>query len=292
MPFPDRRPKMNLLSRMKRLGVVMVGAALIAAACSSSDDSDTGAEAEAGEQTISINAADDDTTTSGDDAAFSFAISRVDRGTKPDIALDADGSPLIAYMLERMGNQGWVKVAKADGSNVQQVHTGYVYGPLDLELAPDGRVVVAYHDHDNEDGAMACQTSESSPRAHPGSSPHRRLSRRRLQPFPADLPDPCACSPSPRAIRSAGSAPSSSTPADSLIRRHLRSTSPRRAARTVAATTRATFHSWRRMHDRRSPASCRGPRWPQGVLCRRHCNAGAPYCSRSGPASLAAPGGF
>jgi hypothetical protein len=93
--------------------------------------------------------------------ASSFTISRVDRGTKPDIAIDASGQALIAYMLERMGSQGWVKVINADGSNSEQIHTGYVYGPLDIATSADGRVVVGYHDHDNEDGSIATREGDA-----------------------------------------------------------------------------------------------------------------------------------
>jgi hypothetical protein len=87
--------------------------------------------------------------------ASSFTITRVDSGTKPDIAIDASGQALIAYMLERIGAEGWVKVINADGSNSEQIHTGYVYGPLDIAAGADGRVAVGYHDHDREDGAIA-----------------------------------------------------------------------------------------------------------------------------------------
>jgi hypothetical protein len=64
-------------------------------------------------------------------------------------------------MLERMGAQGWVKVINADGSNSEQIHTGYVYGPLDIAASADGRVVVGYHDHDNEDGSIATREGDA-----------------------------------------------------------------------------------------------------------------------------------
>lgn len=87
--------------------------------------------------------------------ASSFTITRVDSGTKLDITIDASGQALIAYMLQRIGAEGWAKVINADGSNSEQMHTGYVYGPLDIAASADGRIAMGYHDHDREDGAIA-----------------------------------------------------------------------------------------------------------------------------------------
>ncbi len=43
--------------------------------------------------------------------AYDWRVTLVDEGTKPGIALDAAGNPSIAYMLERRGEAGWVRVA-------------------------------------------------------------------------------------------------------------------------------------------------------------------------------------
>jgi ribosomal protein S18 acetylase RimI-like enzyme len=146
-----------LPSPIKTLAVVAMSVAVIAAACTSDDEPDTSSDAGAQQQAAPQAQAVDIPGTDAEVAAVGsrFAISRVDRGTKPDIVFDSEGTPLIAYMLEREGDAGWVKVANADGSNVQLLQSGYLYGPLDIEAAPDGRVVVGYHDHDNEDGAIA-----------------------------------------------------------------------------------------------------------------------------------------
>ncbi len=178
MALPALFSRTSLRPKIKMLAAVMVGAALIAAACSSSDDDTSGApppavgdqeqvaDVQQGEDAPANDATpEDDGTEQAEDrdvgapagvsAASGFTITRVDQGTKPDIAIAADGTALIAYMLERRGSAGWIRVANADGSNVQELQNGYLYGPLHIETAPDGRVAVAYHDHDNEDGAVA-----------------------------------------------------------------------------------------------------------------------------------------
>ncbi len=152
--------------RSHTLSLLLIGAAVVAAACGGGGDEpaiEAGAAAAAQSQTDDAQAETDTADTQQADSqtatetagASSFTISRVDSGTKPDIAIDPSGQALIAYMLERMGAQGWVKVINADGSNSEQIHTGYVYGPLDIAASADGRVVVGYHDHDNEDGSIA-----------------------------------------------------------------------------------------------------------------------------------------
>jgi hypothetical protein len=89
--------------------------------------------------------------------AFDWRIARVDQGTKPGIALEPDGTPLIAYLLERMGNDGWVRTASpnGDGFDVDTLQEGYNYGPLDVRVSPQGVAAVAYHFHDWEDGVVA-----------------------------------------------------------------------------------------------------------------------------------------
>lgn len=74
-------------------------------------------------------------------------IQFVDQGTKPALALDSQGVPTIAYMLERQ--DGWVKAATlADGAwRNELVAEGYFYGPLDIAIGPTDTAYLAYHDH-------------------------------------------------------------------------------------------------------------------------------------------------
>lgn len=153
----------------RTFGLIMVAGAVIGAACGSGGDSESSepppAERQEQQQEQQEAPAAEPAAGSQDQPGAStvpveFAITRVDRGTKPGIAIDSDGTPLIAYLLERLGSEGWVRVARGDGSDVQQVHTGYVYGPLDITAAADGRVFVGFHDHDTEDGAVAVRDGD------------------------------------------------------------------------------------------------------------------------------------
>ncbi len=92
-----------------------------------------------------------------DNTDFNWALSRVDGGTKPHIGL-RQGNPVIAYMLERFGSAGFVRVVEGNGASLggaQTLQTGYHYGPLDVSVSATGNVGVAYHNHDWEDGAVA-----------------------------------------------------------------------------------------------------------------------------------------
>lgn len=158
----------------RRFGALAILAvALLAAACSGDDDdaerAEAAATAAAGSATATATAADADegeTPASGGFAgaglvegggAFDWRVIRVDRGTKPDLALTSEGTPLVAYMLERMGLDGFINVAALQGEAfaAETVQEGYLYGPLDLEIGGDGTVALGYHNHDWEDAAVA-----------------------------------------------------------------------------------------------------------------------------------------
>ncbi len=69
---------------------------------------------------------------------YVWQVSTVDdNGAKPSLAVDADGVPHIAYLLEDM--PGFVKhaVIQGDGWDISTVATGYFYGPLDIEVDRD-----------------------------------------------------------------------------------------------------------------------------------------------------------
>ena len=85
--------------------------------------------------------------TTADEAAFSWEIEDVGRGTKPALALSSDGTPNVAFMLEAM--PGFVKNAVRTGAtwDVTTVAEGYFYGPLDIAIGPDDTIHIAYHDH-------------------------------------------------------------------------------------------------------------------------------------------------
>ena len=87
---------------------------------------------------------------------YTWELAVVDtNGAKPSLAVDADGNPHIAYILEAM--PGFVKYAVPNNSgwDITTVSTGYFYGPLDIQVGGDGTTQISYHDHDNEDAAYA-----------------------------------------------------------------------------------------------------------------------------------------
>ena len=155
------------------------GALLIAAACGGGDDDDDGGAGDASASTATPAATAAPTGTAAapggkleapipppaavfagegllEGADLDWRVTRVDQGTKPDLAFGADGAPLVAYMLERRGAAGFLRVAALEGGAFapELVQDGYLYGPLDLEVGPDGTVAVAYHNHDWEDAAV------------------------------------------------------------------------------------------------------------------------------------------
>lgn len=87
---------------------------------------------------------------------YTWQVNTVDDdGAKPSLALDADGLPHIAYILEAM--PGFVKYAvpSADGWAIDTVSTGYLYGPLDIQVSNEGTPQISWHSHDEEDAAYA-----------------------------------------------------------------------------------------------------------------------------------------
>ena len=159
------------------ISLTLITVALIAAACSDDDDANRGVTTAppAGAATAAPASGGGGTAADGGGAAtagfaagdliegagaYDWRVTLVADGTKPGIALDAAGHPLIAYMLERVGAAGWVRVATGNGAGfeVSEVQSGYMYGPLDIAVAADGTPVVAYHNHDWEDAAVAFGT--------------------------------------------------------------------------------------------------------------------------------------
>ncbi len=162
----SRLSRRALLGAGARAGVGAAGLALVGCGGGDDDAEATGAPADTPaadrEPTVSAPEPVADTSFSGEglvagSGAFDWRIARVDQGTKPGIALEPDGTPLIAYLLERLGSDGWVRVAKPDGDgfDIVTLQEGYNYGPLDVRISPQGVAAVAYHFHDWEDGVLA-----------------------------------------------------------------------------------------------------------------------------------------
>lgn len=131
------------------LFAVIAIAAIVAVACSSddgdSDDVSRGPPPATEDGGGDIGAPDlPDLSAS---TAAGWVATLIGPGTKPDLALDAGGSPGIAYLLEDIG-EGFVAFASAgEGWVPDRFIEGYFYGPIGLAFDPQGRPNVAYHDH-------------------------------------------------------------------------------------------------------------------------------------------------
>ena len=74
------------------------------------------------------------------------------QGTKPEVRLDSQDRPHVAYMVESFGGGVFYGLQDEDGSwAIETVSDGYFYAPLDMTIGGEDLVHIAYHDHDNED---------------------------------------------------------------------------------------------------------------------------------------------
>ncbi len=150
--------------RLGGLGIIIGAVALIAVACGGGDDNSSAttvqptsaplATAAPSAPTSPANSASETTSPPTAVARYSWEVSEVDRaGAKPSVAVDASGTPHIAFMSE--ATPGFLKVAVLNGGawDVSTVTTGYLYGPLDIALDSDGTPQIVWHNHDNEDGS-------------------------------------------------------------------------------------------------------------------------------------------
>ncbi len=153
--------------RIGGLGVIIGAVALIAVACGGGDNNSSATAAQPTSSPVATAAPSSATTIPesptetasppGSGAArYSWEVTEVDgMGAKPSIAVDTAGTPYIAFMSE--DRPGFVKsaVLTGDAWELSTVTSGYLYGPLDIDLAPDGTPQIVWHNHDNEDGSYA-----------------------------------------------------------------------------------------------------------------------------------------
>lgn len=140
-----------------RLLIGVAAIALVAAACSS-DSSDTAStaapppsEAPAATDTPTATAAAPSVTEPaaavGLVAAEGWSATAVGTGIKPALALDAQGAPAIAWLVEEV-DEGFVSyAAEAEGWAEDRFIEGYFYGPIGLDFDAAGNPNIAYHDH-------------------------------------------------------------------------------------------------------------------------------------------------
>jgi len=136
------------LNRMRRLVVILAAVVLIAAACGG-DDGESVVDASPTSVPATVSAPV--SSSSGDSQVSTVAVgwtrTSIGQGTKPSLALDADGRPAIAFLFEDVG-EGFVAYASAAQAwAVEPVVEGYFYGPIGLDFDPQNRPNIAYHDH-------------------------------------------------------------------------------------------------------------------------------------------------
>ena len=67
-----------------------------------------------------------------------WTTSEIGPGIKPAIALDADNVPHLAFLTEAISGAAFY-ASNAFGTWVtEEVAKGYFYGPVDIDVAPDG----------------------------------------------------------------------------------------------------------------------------------------------------------
>ena len=132
--------------------VVGFAVVMLAVACGG-DDADNGTES-AEPPASSLTQPDEPEPSQADDGheltatvASGWTATLIGAGTKPSLALDADGRPAVAFLFEDIP-EGFVAYASStDGWTVDPVVEGYFYGPIGLDFDPDNRPNIAYHDH-------------------------------------------------------------------------------------------------------------------------------------------------
>ena len=99
---------------------------------------------------------EESTATATPEPKYTWGIMTVDElGSKPSLAIDSQGTPHVAYILEDM--PGFVKHAVLEGGewNISTISTGYFYGPLDIVVDDTGVAHISWHNHDEENEAYA-----------------------------------------------------------------------------------------------------------------------------------------
>ncbi len=91
-----------------------------------------------------------------------WQFARLGAGTKPAIAVGADGTVHATFLEEARG--GWIRYASlspgASAPVTELISNGYFYGPIDILLSDAGDPHVLYHDHDREDQVLAIRSGD------------------------------------------------------------------------------------------------------------------------------------
>ena len=136
------------MRRIWAIGILYISAAFLITACSGGDGATSTPLAT---RTSSPTSAPTPSST-----RYVWEITTLDdNGAKPSLAVEPQGTPHIAYMLEDM--PGFVKHAMLtpEGWSISTISTGYFYGPLDIRVDRQGSPRIYWHNHDTENQAYA-----------------------------------------------------------------------------------------------------------------------------------------
>ncbi len=69
-------------------------------------------------------------------------------GIKPALAVDADGTPHLSFLTEAIRGAAFYAANKSGAWVTDSVAESYFYGPVDIDVSPEGVPYIAYHDHE------------------------------------------------------------------------------------------------------------------------------------------------
>jgi hypothetical protein len=77
-----------------------------------------------------------------------WSFEAIGTGIKPAIAVDPDGTPHIAYLREANPGAAYYATIVDGAWAAREAEKGYFYGPIDIDVGPDGIPFITYHDHE------------------------------------------------------------------------------------------------------------------------------------------------
>jgi hypothetical protein len=88
-----------------------------------------------------------------------WEIDEIRSGTKPEIAVDGDGTVSIAFMVEALEGDVYVARRTPERWLIDDIHRGYHYAPLDIVYDGFGYRHVVYHHHTTADASYATDST-------------------------------------------------------------------------------------------------------------------------------------
>lgn len=77
-----------------------------------------------------------------------WSFEEIGVGIKPALAVDGDGTPHVSFLTEAIRGATFYATNKSGAWTVDEIAEGYFYGPVDIDVSPEGVPYIAYHDHE------------------------------------------------------------------------------------------------------------------------------------------------